>query len=88
MTTDVADKTKDAAVDGAKAAASGAKKVGGYTVDVTENVAGQAYEGGKWFVTTTWDGTKWVSKKVMYGTKKAAGATKDFVVGDDSPPKP
>ena len=88
VTTDVADKTKDVAVDGAKATASGAKKIGNYTVNVTENVTGHAYEGGKWFVTTTWDGTKWVSKRVWYGTKKAAGATKDAVVGDDNKDKP
>jgi len=88
VTTDAADKTRDVTVDGAKAMASSAKKIGNYTVEVTENVAGQAYEGGKWFVTTTWDGTKWVSKKVLYGTKKAAGATKNFVVGDDNERKP
>ena len=53
--------------------------VGRHTVNVTENVAGEVQEGGKYFMVTTWDGTKWVSKRTWYATKKAAGATKDAV---------
>lgn len=77
-----ADKTKDATVKTAKVAGSESKKFGNHAVNVTENVAGQAYEGGKWFVVTTWDGTKWVSKRVWYANKTAAKATKDAVIGD------
>ena len=71
VTKDVADKT----VDGAKAAGSGAKKVGGFVVETTGDVAEKAVEGGKYFVHTTWDGTKWVSKKVWHPTKNAAAKT-------------
>ena len=88
VTGDIAEGAKDVTVDGVKAAGKGAKKVGNYTVDVTENVAGQAYEGGRWLTVTTWDGTKWVSKKVWFASKKAASATKDAVVGDDDEKKP
>ena len=69
-----ADKTADVTVDAAKTTASKSKSFGNKTVTVTENVAGQSYEGGKWFVVTTWDGSKWVSKRVWYKTKKAADA--------------
>lgn len=77
-----ADTTKDVSVDAAKKTASTSKKIGNYSVDVTEGVTGTVYEGGKWFTVTTWDGTKWVSKRVWYATKKAGTATKDAVVGD------
>lgn len=79
---DVADTTGDVAVGAAKKTASTSKKFGNYSVNITENVAGAAYEGGKYFTVKTWDGTKWVSKRVWFATKKAADATKDFVVGD------
>jgi hypothetical protein len=77
-----ADKTEDATVDGAKKTASTSKKIGSYTINKTESVAGDAYEGGKYYTVKTWDGTKWVSKRVWYKTKRAADATKDAVVGD------
>jgi len=70
VTTDVADKTKDATVDAAKATSSGVKTFGNYTVKVTENIVTEAKKDGKWFMTTTWDGAKWVSKKVWYPNKK------------------
>lgn len=70
MTTDTADKTKDVTVDAAKKTASGAKTFGNYSVSITDTVTGAAYEGGKWFVTSTWDGAKWVSKRVWYPNKK------------------
>lgn len=79
---DVADTTGDVTVAAAKKTVSTSKKIGNYSVNVTENVAGAAYEGGKYFTVKTWDGTKWVSKRVWFATKKAADATKDFVVGD------
>lgn len=86
-TPNVAEKAADATIDGAKAVGRGAKKFGNKTVEVTDNVVGQAYEGGKWFVVSTWDGTKWVSKRTWYATKKGASATKDAIVGEE-PRKP
>ena len=95
VTKDVADKTGDVVVDGtgkaagatkdaAKVGASKTKKFGNSAVNVTENVAGEAYEGGKYFTVTTWDGAKWVSKRVWYNTKKAADVTRDAVTGKSS----
>lgn len=79
----VANEVKDKAVGAGKVATRTAAKVGDYTVDVTENVAGTAYEGGRWLTVTTWDGTKWVSKRAWFATKKAASATKDAVINQD-----
>ena len=95
MTVDAAKKTGDAVSDGvdkaadttkeaAKVGASKSKKFGNQAVRVTENVAGDAYEGGKYFTVTTWDGTKWVSKRVWYATKKGADMTRDAVTGKSS----
>jgi hypothetical protein len=70
VVTDVADKTKDATVDAAKETSSGVKTFGNYTVKVTENVVAETKKDGKWLMTTTWDGAKWVSKKVWYPNKK------------------
>lgn len=69
MTTDAADKTKDATVNTAKTAATGAKTFGNYSVSITDTVTSKSDEGGKWFVTTTWNGKKWVSKRVWYPNK-------------------
>jgi hypothetical protein len=74
-----ADKTGDAAAATGKAVKSTSKTIGHHTVNVTEDVAGDAYEGGKYYMVTTWDGTKWVSKRTRFETKKAASATKDAV---------
>ncbi len=73
-TKSAADATGDATAKGAKVAASKSKSFGNRTVSVTENIAGNAYEGGKFYTVTTWDGTKWVSKRVWFKTKKAADA--------------
>jgi hypothetical protein len=81
-TPEIAEETKDTTVKAAKAGASTANKVGDYTINVTEGVAGHAYEGGRWLMTSTWDGTKWVGKRVWYPTKKAATATKEAVTGE------
>jgi GMC oxidoreductase len=88
VTKDAVDKTKDVTVDAAKTTGSGAKKVGGYTVELVDNVKGQSYEGGRWLVVTTWDGTKWVSKRTWFVTKKASTATKDAIVDDDKDKQP
>ena len=82
VTEKVVDKTKDATVEAAKTTGSGAKKAGGYTVKLVDNVKGQSYEGGRWLVVTTWNGTKWVSNRTWVATKKAADATRDAIVGD------
>jgi hypothetical protein len=74
-----ADKTGDAAAATGSAVKSTSKTIGRHAITVTDNVAGAAYEGGKWFTVTTWDGTKWVSKRTWYATKKVAGATKDAI---------
>ena len=81
---DGAEKVADKSVEGAKVGASKTKKFGNTAVRVTENVAGQPYEGGKYFMVTTWDGTKWVSKRVWYNTKKGADVTRDAVTGKSS----
>ena len=51
-------------------AASTSKTFGNHTLNVTENVTGQSYEGGKWFTVTKWDGSKWVSKREWFPNKK------------------
>jgi hypothetical protein len=74
-----ADKTGDAASATAKAGKSTTKTIGNHAVTVTDNVVAEVKKDGKWFTVTTWDGTKWVSKKTWIETKKVAGATKDAV---------
>jgi hypothetical protein len=54
-------------------------KIGNYSVNVTENVQGQSLENGKFYTVTTWDGTKWVSKRTWMPNKPGAVA---------APPKP
>lgn len=80
--TDGLEKAGDKTEDTAKAAAKKTKTFGSTTVSTTENVTGQVMEGGKHYTVKTWDGTKWVSKRVWYATKKGATATKEAVVGD------
>jgi hypothetical protein len=63
---DSASKTKQAA----KVGAAKAQKFGSTTVSVTENIAGDAYEGGRYLTVTTWDGVKWVSKRQWFPNKK------------------
>ena len=77
--TKAADKTGDAASATASAAKSTSKTIGHHTVTVTDNVVGEIKKDGKWFTVTTWDGTKWVSKRTWIETKKVAVATKDAV---------
>ncbi len=90
-TPEVAGAVKDGTVKGAKAAASGAKSAGSATksfgnrtVNVTENVVDRSARKGKYYTTTTWDGTKWVSKQVWHESKDAASATKNVVVDDNN----
>jgi hypothetical protein len=88
VTGNVADKTKDATVDAAKTTGTGAKNIVTYTVKLVNNVKGDPYEGGRWLVVKTWDGTKWVSKRAWFETKKAAATTKDTTVGGDNNKQP
>ena len=90
VTKDVAGKTKDVvetgaekSVEGGKAVGNKATKIGSYSVDVTENVVGTAYEGGRWLTVKTWDGTKWVSKRAWFKTKKGSGEVKKAVIDQD-----
>ena len=82
VTTDIASGTADVAIDVWDASAKGTKKAVYYTGDKTADFAKLGYDAGKEVVVTTWDGTKWVSKKTWVFTKKAADGTKDFIVGD------
>lgn len=82
VTTDIATGTADVATDVWDVSAKGTKKAVYYVGDKTADFAKLGYDGGKQVVVTTWDGTKWVSKKTWLFTKKAADGTKDFIVGD------
>jgi hypothetical protein len=50
------------------------KKIGNYSVNVTDNVQGQSMENGKFYTVTTWDGTKWVSKRTWMPNPGTAAA--------------
>lgn len=86
VVTDGLDKAADKTKEGTKKGASATKKFGSHAVTTTENVAGETYErgkeAGKYATVKTWDGTKWVSKRVWYASKKTSGTVKDAVVGD------
>ena len=71
IVTDGLAKTADGTEKAAKVGPSKTQKFGNNAVNVTENVVGQTYEGGKYFTVTTWDGAKWVSKRVWHPNKKA-----------------
>lgn len=62
-------KAKDAAT-APKPAPSTTKSFGNHAVTVTEGVVGQTMQSGKWYTVTTWDGTKWVSKRTFFPDKK------------------
>jgi hypothetical protein len=70
VVTDALETAKDKTVDTAKQAKTSTKSFGNNAVTVTDNVAGQTYEGGRWFVVSTWDGTKWVGKRTWFPDKK------------------
>ena len=66
-------KTKDAAMMPTQKAKAVTKNFGTNTLVVTENITADAKstpEGGRYYTVTTWDGTKWVSKQVLYPPKK------------------
>ena len=71
VTDSIADaaKAKEAAI--AKPAPTTTKSFGNHSLTVTEGVVGQPQQGsGKWHTVTTWDGTKWVSKREFFPDKK------------------
>jgi cytochrome c biogenesis protein ResB len=70
VVTDALDKAADKTAEAAKVGASKTKSFGTHTVNVTDKVAAQAYEGGRWFMVTTWYGAKWVSKRTWFPDKK------------------
>ncbi|MEP6847435.1 MAG: hypothetical protein ABI999_01175 [Acidobacteriota bacterium] len=65
-----ADKTRDTVTASGSAAKTSTQKIGKTTINVTDNVAGEAYEGGRWLTTSTWDGTKWAYKRLWFPNKK------------------
>ena len=65
-----ADKAKDAGTATGTAVKTSTQKIGKTTINVTDNVAGEAYEGGRWLTTSTWDGTKWAYKRLWFPNKK------------------
>lgn len=86
----VAEKAKDAVVDGVDKAADATKSAavktgrslktfGSNAVEVTEGVVAKPIKKGRYYTVKTWDGTKWVSKQVWYETKKAAETVKKAV---------
>lgn len=82
--TTAAEKTKDVSGDVANKTKSETKSFGARTVIVTENIVDRSKEAGKWAAVTTWDGSKWVTKRVWFVTKKSGKVTKEAVVGDGS----
>lgn len=62
-----ADKTADVA----KPVVKSSKTFGTHTVSLTENISGEPERvGGKYYNVSTWDGTKWVSKRTWFPDKK------------------
>ena len=70
VTDSIADaaKAKEAAT-APKPAPTTTKSFGNHAVTVTEGVVGQTIQKGKWYTVTTWDGTKWVSKRTFFPDK-------------------
>lgn len=44
-------------------------KFGSHSLTITEGVTGQSFENGKWLTVTTWDGTRWASKRTFFPNK-------------------
>jgi hypothetical protein len=84
VVTDGLEKAADKTGDVAKSGAKKTKNFGSNAVTTTENVTGEVRENGKYYSVKTWDGTKWVSKRVWHASKKGATATKEAVAGDDT----
>jgi hypothetical protein len=67
-------KTKDAALVVGEKGKAATRSFGTNTLVVTENITSEAKgttpEGGRYYTVTTWDGSRWVSKQVLYPPKK------------------
>ena len=62
-----ADKTAEAA----KPTVKSSKTFGNTTVSLTESISGEPERtGGKYYSVTTWDGSKWVTKRTWFPDKK------------------
>jgi hypothetical protein len=71
VVTDNLQKPADTTTSAAKPMVKSSKTFGGTTVSLVENVTGEPVrEGGKYYTTTSWDGTKWVSKRSWFPDKK------------------
>lgn len=68
--TNAGDKTRSTASVSASAVKTKSQTIGNSTINVTDNVTGEAYEGGRWLTTSTWDGSKWVYKRLWFPNKK------------------
>ena len=66
-----ADKTADAAGAAVKPVVKSSQTFGSHTVSLTENITGEPERsGGKYYGVTTWDGSKWVTKRTWFPDKK------------------
>ena len=77
LASDAADKTEETvdnrdniATDILKATANGTKKVVYYSGDKAADLAKLGYKGGKFVVVKTWDGTKYVARKLQIYEKE------------------
>jgi len=71
VVTDNLQAAADKAADAAKPVVKSTKTFGTHTVSLTENISGEPERvGGKYYNVSTWDGTKWVSKRTWFPDKK------------------
>jgi hypothetical protein len=71
VVTDNTMKPADKTADTAKPVVKSSQTFGNHTVSLTESVSGEPVrEGGKYYSVSTWDGTKWVSKRTWFPDKK------------------
>ena len=80
VVTDNLAKPEAAALPAATQSKTSSKSYGNYSVNVSDNVQvqqsaqGQSLENGKFYTVTSWDGTKWVSKRTWMPNKPGAAA--------------
>ena len=75
VVTDNLAKPATATAEAAKTATTTTKKIGNYSVNITEGVVAQTTpspESGKYYNVTKWDGTKWVTKREFIPNKPPA----------------
>ena len=81
VVTDNLAKPDTAATPATNQAKTSSKSYGNYSVNVSDNVQaqpnslGQSLENGKFYTVTSWDGTKWVSKRTWMANKPGATPT-------------